>query len=69
MESVHTSRLITDTAHPAREGAVLAAIAPARSAGVTGLCRDRVALHTAVEIGEHTITTAIEYCATIARSA
>lgn len=52
-------RLIAAAGHRVGESPVLAAIAPARSAGVTGLCRDRVALHAAVEIGERTVSTAL----------
>ena len=62
-------QVIKATAHRIRESPVLAALTPARSAGVTGLCRDRVALHAAVEIGERTVSTALEHCVTAGRSA
>ena len=50
---------IARTGSPA--GPRLLAIAPTRSAGVTGMCSDAVILSNAVEIGGASVTTAIDY--------
>jgi predicted patatin/cPLA2 family phospholipase len=55
-------RLITRAPDPLRPEVRLAAIGPDRGAGVGGLCTDRAALQAAVQIGEHSMVTAIEGC-------
>lgn len=55
--------LIVDAAHPDRGPGHLAAIAPASSAGVSGLCTDADALARAVDIGDASTTAALDHVA------
>jgi hypothetical protein len=61
--------VVTDAAHPDRGPAHLAAIAPARSAGVGGLCTDRDALARAVDTGDASTAAAVEYADSLDPSA
>ncbi|RZT88450.1 putative patatin/cPLA2 family phospholipase [Pseudonocardia sediminis] len=51
--------LITDAAHPGREGAHLLTIAPTRSAGVRGLTTDPERVREATRIGREAVTSAL----------
>jgi predicted patatin/cPLA2 family phospholipase len=53
-------RLVTDAAHPERGPGHLAAIGPARSAGVGGLCVDHARVDEAVRIGDESAAAALD---------
>jgi predicted patatin/cPLA2 family phospholipase len=53
-------RLVTDAAHPDRGPGHLAAIGPARSAGVSGLCVDHARVDEAVRIGDESAAAALD---------
>jgi predicted patatin/cPLA2 family phospholipase len=53
-------RLVTDAAHPDRGPGHLAAIGPARSAGVGGLCVDQARVDEAVRIGDESAAAALD---------
>ncbi|HLU59008.1 MAG TPA: patatin-like phospholipase family protein [Pseudonocardia sp.] len=53
-------RLVTDAAHPDRGPGHLAAIAPARSAGMGALCVDPVRVGAAVRIGDESAVAALD---------
>jgi predicted patatin/cPLA2 family phospholipase len=53
-------RLVTDAAHPDRGPGHLAAIGPARSAGMGGLCVDAVRVGEAVRIGDESAAAALQ---------
>jgi predicted patatin/cPLA2 family phospholipase len=53
-------RLVTDAAHPDRGPGHLAAIGPARSAGMGALCVDPVRVGEAVQIGDESAVVALE---------
>lgn len=55
--------MVNDATHPGRGAGHLLAIAPSRSAGVSGLCIEPDSLREAVEIGDSSTTSAIEYLA------
>ncbi len=52
-------RLITDAAHPDRNGAHLLTVTPSRSAGVRGLTTDPERVRLATEIGHEAVTVAV----------
>jgi hypothetical protein len=53
-------RLVTDAAHPDRGPGHLAAIGPARSAGMGALCVDPVRVGEAVRIGDESAAAALD---------
>jgi predicted patatin/cPLA2 family phospholipase len=53
-------RLVTDAAHPERGPGHLAAIGPARSAGMGSLCVDAVRVGEAVRIGDESVVAALD---------